>query len=108
MMAERRENKAIRVFVPAVSYRELFSEGDSAATDAVVKLNTKQVTEALLRMGLFKIGEKLLVSFVPVRGLNEDSPRPMKFIRAFKDGNGNVVDAFIEQLSFEMPLYNEN
>lgn len=109
MTAERQSDKAVRIFVPASSYRELFSEGASVATDLIVKLNVKEAVVSLVRAGLVNRGDPLLVSFVPVKGEDENSPdRSMKFIRAFKNESGHVVDVFIRWLSYERPLLDNN
>lgn len=109
MRAERQSDKSVRIFVPASSYRELFSEGNNVATDLVVKLNIKEVAGYLVRAGLVSRGDPLLVSFVSVKGVDEDSPgRSMKFIQAFKNESGHVVDVFIRWLSYELPLLHNN
>ncbi len=109
MTTERQPDKSVWIFVPASSFRELFSEGESVATDLIIKLNIREAAYSLVQAGLISRGDPLLVSFVPVKGVGEDSPeRSMKFIQSFKNEKGQVVDVFIEWLSFERPLLHNN
>lgn len=99
MSTERLGDRSIEVMVPEELFRELLPEGGKidAITEYILEVNSEDAAGAFLAEGTLDTGDKVQVTFVPVRGMPKDvNSRLVKYTQIIRNSRGEVVDILEE------------